>query len=181
MSLRDFFGIYLLYLLILNGVAIFVYYFDKRKAKNKKWRTPEKVLLGISVFGGCYTGYLSMFLFRHKTNKWYFHVVNWIGLILHTTIIVWFLLRVQSKTIDKKHKKVYIKKVKIKRMWRNWQTRQIQVLMGATSCRFKSCYPHQTRIIRTLTGSRSSYFLIRQAERVSLGVSAYFLSVIISA
>lgn len=23
-----------------------------------------------------------------------------------------------------------------------WQTRQLQVLMGATLCRFKSCYPH---------------------------------------
>ena len=23
-----------------------------------------------------------------------------------------------------------------------WQTRQLQELMGATLCRFKSCYPH---------------------------------------
>ena len=28
-------------------------------------------------------------------------------------------------------------------MWRNWQTRKIQVLMFARMCRFKSCYPHQ--------------------------------------
>ena len=29
------------------------------------------------------------------------------------------------------------------RMWRNWQTRKIQVLMVERSCRFKSCHPHQ--------------------------------------
>ena len=29
------------------------------------------------------------------------------------------------------------------RVWRNWQTRQLQVLVFARRCRFKSCYPHQ--------------------------------------
>ena len=31
------------------------------------------------------------------------------------------------------------------REWRNWQTRTVQVRMGATSCRFKSCFPHQLK------------------------------------
>ena len=31
------------------------------------------------------------------------------------------------------------------RVWRNWQTRKIQVLMLVTMCRFKSCHPHQNR------------------------------------
>lgn len=30
-------------------------------------------------------------------------------------------------------------------VWRNWQTRMVQVHMNASSCRFKSCYPHQSR------------------------------------
>ncbi len=29
------------------------------------------------------------------------------------------------------------------RIWRNWQTRMVQVHVKAISCRFKSCYPHQ--------------------------------------
>ena len=33
------------------------------------------------------------------------------------------------------------------RIWRNWQTRQIQVLVGATRWRFKSSYPHQTTLL----------------------------------
>ena len=31
------------------------------------------------------------------------------------------------------------------RIWRNWQTRMVQVHMKAISCRFKSCYPHHNR------------------------------------
>lgn len=38
-------------------------------------------------------------------------------------------------------------------VWRNWQTRMVQVHMKAISCRFKSCYLHQTKIIRTLNQS----------------------------
>ena len=46
---------------------------------------------------------------------------------------------------------------------------------------FKSLYPHQTKIKRTLMKSQSSFFLYKQAERAPLGVSAYFLQEIISA
>ena len=28
-------------------------------------------------------------------------------------------------------------------VWRNWQTRMVQVHVGATPCRFNSCYLHQ--------------------------------------
>lgn len=48
-------------------------------------------------------------------------------------------------------------------VWRNWQTRMVQVHMKAISCRFKSCYLHQTKIIRTkssLWGTGSDYFFI---------------------
>ena len=36
------------------------------------------------------------------------------------------------------------------RIWRNWQTRMVQVHMNASSCRFKSCYPHQVSRSRNL-------------------------------
>ncbi len=32
-------------------------------------------------------------------------------------------------------------------VWRNWQTRMVQVHVRATSCRFKSCYLHQKRSV----------------------------------
>ena len=31
------------------------------------------------------------------------------------------------------------------RVWRNWQTRKIQILMFARTCRFKPCYPYQQK------------------------------------
>ena len=37
----------------------------------------------------------------------------------------------------------------ILREWRNWQTRMIQVHVFVRTCRFKSCFPHQSNIIRT--------------------------------
>ena len=39
------------------------------------------------------------------------------------------------------------------RVWRNWQTRMIQVHIEAIRWRFKSSYPHQTVQIRTLNQS----------------------------
>ena len=35
----------------------------------------------------------------------------------------------------------------ILRIWRNWQTRTVQVRMSFRSCRFDSCYPHQASIV----------------------------------
>ena len=32
------------------------------------------------------------------------------------------------------------------RIWRNWQTRMVQVHVKAISCRFKSCYPHHEKL-----------------------------------
>ena len=33
-----------------------------------------------------------------------------------------------------------------KQVWRNWQTRMVQVHVKAISCRFKSCYLHHTAV-----------------------------------
>ena len=43
-------------------------------------------------------------------------------------------------------------------VWRNWQTRMVQVHMNASSCRFKSCYPHQSRA--STRKSRSGLFFL---------------------
>lgn len=62
-------------------VAFVCYGADKRRAKKGAWRTPEKVLLGLSFFGGSVGGLLGMSAFRHKTKHWYFWAVNLAGLI----------------------------------------------------------------------------------------------------
>lgn len=87
---KTLFIIYVVYLALLSLVTFCLYGNDKRKAKRGKWRTPEKVLLLCSFFGGAYGGFLAMQLFRHKTTAehWYFTAVNVLGLLLHTAAIV---------------------------------------------------------------------------------------------
>ena len=78
------------WLVLLSIVAFIAYGVDKKKAKSGKWRTKEKTLLLLSFLGGAYGGYPAMLIFRHKTKgeHWYFTAVNWLGLIIHTTLMI---------------------------------------------------------------------------------------------
>lgn len=80
--------IFLIYLLVISVITFFAYGLDKLKAKGKSRRTPEKVLLGLSLFGGAIGGALGMALFRHKTKHWYFIAINLIALLLHAGIFI---------------------------------------------------------------------------------------------
>ena len=55
------------YLLLINLITFVLFFVDKEKAKRKKWRIKESVLLGFSAFGGALGGIAAMQLFRHKT------------------------------------------------------------------------------------------------------------------
>ena len=70
-------------------VAFFAYGLDKRKAKKKRWRTPEAVLLGLGFFGGAVGALIGMNLFRHKTRHWYFWAVNLLGVVWQVGLVVW--------------------------------------------------------------------------------------------
>ena len=56
-------------------------FFAFKYYKKQIRRTPEALLLGLSLIGGGLGGFIGMLLFRHKTKHWYFHAVNIIGLI----------------------------------------------------------------------------------------------------
>ena len=49
---------------------------------------------------------------------------------------------------------ICIKILNIMRIWRNWQTRMVQVHMKAISCRFKSCYPHHILTCQSIQSER---------------------------
>jgi len=68
-------------LFALSSIAFCLYGIDKRRAKRGRWRVPERVLLAIGFFGGAVGALLGMAAFRHKTRKWYFAVVNLLGLL----------------------------------------------------------------------------------------------------
>ena len=78
------------YLLIISMIAFGLYHADKKKAEKGYWRTPEKALLAIAIFGGAFGSYTAMLIFRHKTKRehWYFTFCNLLGLIIHITAIL---------------------------------------------------------------------------------------------
>ncbi|HIZ09381.1 MAG TPA: DUF1294 domain-containing protein [Candidatus Borkfalkia avicola] len=80
--------IYLGAVFALSLAAFIAYGADKSKARRGAWRIPEKVLLGLSFFGGAAGGLCGMLLFRHKTRHWYFWAVNVLGLLWQTAAAV---------------------------------------------------------------------------------------------
>lgn len=64
----------IIYVVLVNVVAFFMYGVDKWNAKHELRRIPEKTLLGIAGVGGSIGAYLGMQLFRHKTRKPKFYI-----------------------------------------------------------------------------------------------------------
>ena len=54
-------------LAVLNIVAFFVVFSDKRKAIRGRWRTPERAFLLLSLFGGGAGVLVGFFVCHHKT------------------------------------------------------------------------------------------------------------------
>lgn len=81
--------IYIIAAIVLCIVAFIMYGADKSRAKKHKWRIPEKTLLLIGLLGGALGALLGMKLFRHKTQHWYFWVINVIGLFINAFVILY--------------------------------------------------------------------------------------------
>lgn len=73
-------------------ITFSAYGIDKIKARLSKWRIKECVLLILSALGGAVGGVIAMLLFRHKTCKKYFWLVNVASLILHTAILIFIYI-----------------------------------------------------------------------------------------
>ena len=77
----------IIYLIITNLIAFILYGLDKYKAIKNAWRIPESLLLTISFLGGSIGAILGMIIFRHKTKKMKFKVLNTLFLLIHIYII----------------------------------------------------------------------------------------------
>ena len=80
----------ILYLLIINAVALVLMLVDKVKAKKNLWRIPEATLFFVAAMGGSIGSLLGMYTFRHKTK----HIKFIVGmpLILAVQIITAILI-----------------------------------------------------------------------------------------
>ena len=66
---------FIIYLIIINLIAFFLCFLDKRKAIRGKFRIPEDVLIFVSLIGGCFGMVIAMNNFRHKIKKLKFKLV----------------------------------------------------------------------------------------------------------
>lgn len=71
-----------IYLIIINLAAFILYWLDKRKAQKGEWRIRETTLIGIALIGGTIGAFLGMYVWNHKTKKWYFKFCLTLILIL---------------------------------------------------------------------------------------------------
>ncbi|MBO4782738.1 MAG: DUF1294 domain-containing protein [Lachnospiraceae bacterium] len=72
--------------IVFDIIAFILYGLDKSKAEKHAWRTPEAVLLWMSVPGGI-GAFVGMKAFHHKTKKWYFNLVAGLFALIQAAII----------------------------------------------------------------------------------------------
>ena len=78
------------YLFVINVITFAAFGLDKRKAKKRKFRIRESVLLGLALIGGSLGALAGMFLFHHKTRKPAFRIGIPVLFLLQG--IIWILI-----------------------------------------------------------------------------------------
>lgn len=78
------------YLFVINVITFAAFGLDKRKAKKRKFRIRESVLLGLALIGGSLGALAGMFLFHHKTRKPAFRIGIPVLFLLHG--VIWILI-----------------------------------------------------------------------------------------
>jgi len=76
------------YLVIINVMALLLYYVDKKRAIKQKYRIPEKYLFLVAIVGGSVGSILGIYLFRHKTKRYNFTLG--IPLLLVIQIVLYY-------------------------------------------------------------------------------------------
>ena len=77
-------------ILIWNLLVFMIYGIDKSKARKGAWRIPEKYLLSFAFLCGGFGAWLAGVTFHHKTRKWYFKTVWFLGIV--TTLLALYLI-----------------------------------------------------------------------------------------
>ena len=77
-------------ILIWNLLVFMIYGIDKSKAKRGAWRIPEKYLLSFAFLCGGFGAWLAGVTFHHKTRKWYFKTVWFLGIV--STLVALYLI-----------------------------------------------------------------------------------------
>lgn len=79
-------------LIILNLHSFYLYYSDKQRAIQRKYRIPEKKLLLFTIVFGGLGAYIGMTMFRHKTKQLTFKIVVPISMLLTLAALIFILI-----------------------------------------------------------------------------------------
>ena len=79
------------YLLLVNLLAFALYGIDKRKAKKKAFRIPERTLLWMARLGGGVGSWIGIMLFHHKTKHTNFKVVVPLWTVIWLVVIIFLV------------------------------------------------------------------------------------------
>ena len=91
MDVKD---IVLAVIMVIGGLAFFLYGIDKWKARHDKWRVTEARLLSVALFGGSVGAFLGMKVWHHKTQHPKFRyglpLILFLHLVLAVTAVYYF-------------------------------------------------------------------------------------------
>ena len=92
--MKDFpFRIVLIAYLALMSIITFAFYgHDKKAARMKQRRTPEKTLFLLNFIGGFLGGWIGMYFFHHKTKHKNFYIVQFVSAFLWNCLLVFVFL-----------------------------------------------------------------------------------------
>ena len=81
----------MLYFILINLAAFLTFGADKRRARRGAWRISEAALFALCLAGGAAGGLAGMYVFHHKTRKWYFRLG--VPIILAVQLVAfWYVL-----------------------------------------------------------------------------------------
>ena len=78
-----------IYLMFINLITFIIFMIDKFKSINKKWRIKESTLINLCIVGGSIGGFVSMYLFRHKTKHSSFYIGIPLIIIIQIILLIY--------------------------------------------------------------------------------------------
>ncbi len=81
----------ILHLIFINFVTFMAYASDKKAARNRSWRIPERTMHAFMFVGGTLGAIAGQKLLRHKTRKKNFRLKFWFLLIVQVGVVLWLM------------------------------------------------------------------------------------------
>jgi uncharacterized membrane protein YsdA (DUF1294 family) len=76
-----------IFILVINAVTFFLYYYDKNQAGISGYRVSERTLMILAALGGSPAAFIAQRMYRHKTRKATFQLMFWLIVLVQIIYI----------------------------------------------------------------------------------------------